>query len=187
MNSLFRTIRVAAAVATLAIGGIAYTSSASAQLGRGGGGGFSHGGGLGGGGGFRGGFGGGGGGFRGFGGGGGAFRGFSGGLGNRSFAPSFAGRGFANRGFVNRGFVHRGFTPGIARYGYGRHFRYGYRHRRPYFPYYAGVPFLFGAYPYYNDYYYGSYPAYYGGGCVIRKHRVHTRHGWRWVRRRYCY
>jgi hypothetical protein len=109
-----------------------------------------------------------------------------------NFRPAAVGRAGAFRtaaiggaGTFNRGAA---FGPGrFASFGPGRfnHGRFHHGFRRPIF---VGSAFglgLYGAYPYYDDYYpyYAdddyAYNGYYEDGCYIVKRRVHTRYGWR--------
>ena len=78
-----------------------------------------------------------------------------------------------------------GFAPGRfasvapGRFHHGR-FHHGF-HRRPFFVASGFGLGLYGAYPYYDDYYpyYAYNDDYYDDGCYVVQRRVYTRYGWR--------
>ena len=95
-------------------------------------------------------------------------------------AGAFRTAAIGRAGTFNRGAA---FGPGrFASFGSGRfhHGRFHHGFRRPIF---VGTAFglgLYGAYPYYDDYYpYYANDDYYESGCYVVKQRVHTRYGWR--------
>jgi hypothetical protein len=90
--------------------------------------------------------------------GGGGFRGggfHGGGFHGGGFRGGFHGGGFRHGGFHHGGFRHHGFRGGFPLVG-------------------AAVGLgLAASYPYW-----GGYPGYYGGGCLVRE-RIWTPYGWR--------